>query len=181
MKTNFSSENNFVSEKLKPWAGSIILLPIIIYFLITSGNYHFIDNLNLLIHEGGHGIFSFFGKYIHALGGTLMQIIIPSMFIIYYYYKKNRLATQLFLIWLGENFFNISIYAADARTQSLHLIGGNKVYHDWHYLLGEIGLLDYDGVVGNVFIFLGIAAFIISLFIPIIIKKEEPVNINLEL
>ncbi len=171
----------FLLENIKLWIGSIVLLPLTIYLFLTVGSYHFIDYLNLLIHEGGHGVFSFFGKYIYALGGTLMQIIIPSMFVVYYFFRKNKFATQIFLVWLGENFLNISVYAADARNQALHLLGGNKVYHDWHYLLGEIGLLDYDYIVGNIFVYLGAASFVVAILIPIIIKKQEPVKLNLEL
>jgi len=58
----------------------------------------------------------FFRKFIFTLGGTLMQIIIPSMFIIFYLIKKKKFGTQIFLVFLGENLINISVYAADARA-----------------------------------------------------------------
>ncbi len=73
-----------------------------------------------------------------------MQLIIPSMFIIYYLIKKKKFGTQIFLVWLGENLMNISVYAADARTQKLPLLGGNKVYHDWTWLLSQTGMLEQD-------------------------------------
>jgi hypothetical protein len=58
---------------------------------------------------------------------------------------------QFSLLWLGQNLINISVYAADAQARRLPLLGGNKVYHDWHYLLNEIGLLQYDAEVGYFF------------------------------
>ena len=48
---------------------------------------------------------------------------------------------QVSLLWFGQNFINISVYAADAQAKRLPLLGGNKVYHDWDYLLREIGIL----------------------------------------
>lgn len=173
--------NKQFKEYIFKWIGTIILLPIIIYLILHIGDFLLIDYLNLLIHEGGHGVFKIFGGIIYTFGGSLMQIIIPSMFVVYYLITKKKFLVQLFLIWLGENFFNISIYAKDARTRKLPLLGGNKVYHDWNYLLTKIGLLDYDYLIGNIFIALGLISLILALFIPLIIKNEKPVNLDLHL
>ncbi len=181
MKNFYQPPKDSTLEKVFPWFGSILLFPLMIYFFLNIGNYLLIDYLNLLIHEGGHGIFKIFGKYIHALGGTLMQIIIPSMFIVFYFIKKQKFGAQIFLVWLGQNLFNISVYAADARAQKLPLLGGNKVYHDWTYLLNTIGLIEYDKLIGNVFVFLGVAAFIVAIIVPLLIKKQAQTQIDLGL
>jgi hypothetical protein len=181
MKNFYHPKEDSALEKIFPWLGSILLLPLMIYFFLNIGNYLLIDYLNLLIHEGGHGIFKIFGKFIHALGGTLMQIIIPSMFIVFYFIKKQKLGAQIFLVWLGQNLFNISVYAADARAHKLPLLGGNKVYHDWTYLLNTVGLIEYDKLIGNVFVFLGVAAFIVAIVVPLLIKKQAQTEIDLGL
>lgn len=181
MKNFYHPKEDSALEKIFPWLGSILLLPLMIYFFLNIGNYLLIDYLNLLIHEGGHGIFKIFGKFIHALGGTLMQIIIPSMFIVFYFRKKQKLGAQIFLVWLGQNLFNISVYAADARAHKLPLLGGNKVYHDWTYLLNTVGLIEYDKLIGNVFVFLGVAAFIVAIVVPLLIKKQAQTEIDLGL
>jgi len=168
-------------KHIKPWLGTITLLPIVIYYTINKGQFTFIDYINLLIHEGGHGIFKVFGKFIYVLGGTLMQIIIPSMFVIYYLIKKKKFGTQIFLIWLGENLMNISIYAADARAQKLPLLGGNKVYHDWTWLLSQTGLLEQDQLVGSVFYGTGILMFLIALSLPLFLKETEPAKIDINI
>ena len=181
MKLNFIPPADSILEKLWPWIGSVVLLPLMVYFTANIGNFLLIDTVNLLIHEGGHGIFSFFGKFIYTLGGTLMQIIIPSMYIGFYFAKRNRFGTQAFLVWLGQNLFNISVYAADARAQKLPLLGGNKVYHDWNYLLSEIGLINYDKMFGEIFILLGVTAFFVALLIPLFIKEHKEIDLNLEI
>jgi hypothetical protein len=169
-------------EKATPWIGSVILLPITIYLMLNDGRIIFVDYVNLLIHEGGHGIFKIFSsRFFHALGGTLAQILIPGMFIVFYFVNRKRIALQIFLLWLGQNFINISIYAADARAQKLPLLGGKKVYHDWTYLLRETGLLNFDQEVGLFFYLLAISSFIVALAVPILLRDYKPTKINLDL
>lgn len=155
-------------DEFKKWIPSIIILPIAIYWTLNRGNYGLIDNADLVIHEAGHLFFKFFGSFIYTLGGTLMQIILPS--IIFYYFFRNHYRTgmQFSLLWLGQNFINISVYAADAQARKLPLLGGNKVYHDWHYILGEIGILQYDTEVGYFFFGIAILLFITTLIMPLI-------------
>lgn len=173
-------QNDFWKSFL-PWMGTIVLLPVVVYYTLNGGRFTFVDYINLLIHEGGHGIFKIFGKFIYTLGGTLIQIIIPGMFVVFYLLKKKKFMAQLFLIWLGENLINISVYAADARAQKLPLLGGNKVYHDWNWLLRETGLLEYDYAVGYFFFGLGVIMFLAALLIPLFVMEHKHVNISLNL
>jgi hypothetical protein len=155
-------------DEIKKWIPSIIILPIAVYWILNRGQYGLIDNADLVIHEAGHLFFKFFGSFIYTLGGTLMQIILPS--IIFYYFFKNHYRTgmQFSLLWLGQNFINISVYAADAQAQRLPLLGGDKVYHDWHYILGRLGMLQYDAEVGYFFFGIAILLFTTTLIMPLI-------------
>lgn len=159
--------------KFKPFISSFFLLPVMIYFALTRGKFHFIDWFNLLIHEGGHGIFMFFGRFIYVAGGTLMQIILPSLFVYYAAKRKYIFTTQLSLVWLAQNLINISVYAADARAKKLPLLGGKKVYHDWTYLLGKLDLLEYDQAVGLFFYSTAIGIFIITFLLPAFMPKQN--------
>lgn len=161
---------------------SALLLPVMVYLLLNEGRIFLVDYVNLLIHEGGHGIFGISGvRYLQALGGTIMQLLIPTVFIVYYYLHNKKITTQIFLVWLGQNMINVSVYAADARAQKLPLLGGNKVYHDWNYLLSEIGLLEYDNLVGLTFYLMAIGMFIISSLIPLLLRDYKQANISLNL
>lgn len=155
-------------DNFKRWIPSVIILPLAVYWIINRGQFGLLDNIDLVIHEAGHFFFSFFGKFIYTLGGTLMQIILPSIIVSYFYRNNYRTGVQFSLLWLGHNFINISVYAADAQARKLPLLGGNKVYHDWHYLLSEVGILQYDYIVG--YTFMGIAAiiFIIAILMPLL-------------
>ena len=158
-----------------------MLIPLIYYLIRNDARVIIVDYVNLLIHEGGHGIFKIFGKYIHAIGGTLAQILIPGMFVVFYFINKKKIPAQISLVWLGQNLINISIYASDARAQRLPLLGGKKVYHDWTYLLGETGLLNFDKEVGIFFYSLAIITFLTALVMPLLIKSYKPAKINLDI
>ena len=178
---NYHQTKNDFWKSFSPWIGTIVILPIAIYYTLNGGKFTFIDYINLLIHEGGHGIFKIFGKFIYTLGGSLMQIIIHGMFVVFYLLKKNKFGAQIFLIWLGENLINISVYAADATAKKLPLLGGNRVYHDWNWLLGECSLLEYDYVFGYLFFGLGILMFVIALLVPLIVIDHQRINIPLNI
>lgn len=155
-------------DLVKRWIPSLIILPIAFYWISNRGNYGLIDNADLVIHEAGHVFFMLFGKFIYTLGGTLMQIILPSIIALYFFRNFYRTGVQFSLLWLGQNFINISVYAADAQVRKLPLLGGNKVYHDWNYLLSEIGILKYDAGVGYFFIGIAILIFIVAIILPLI-------------
>ena len=158
-------------DEFKRWIPSIIMFPVIIWLLLNRGEYTLIDNADLVIHEAGHFFFMFFGKFIYTAGGTLMQIILPSFIACYFFRNEYRTGVQFSLLWLGQNFINISVYAADARVQKLQLIGGNKVYHDWHYLLGELNILHLDTEAGYFFAGIAVTIFIITLILPLLIHN----------
>jgi len=174
--TDITAEMKFIKGSgdklyhLKKWLPSIIILPIAIYFVLNRGDYLFIDNADLVIHEAGHFFFRFFGRFIYTAGGTLMQIILPSLIVWYFFRNSYRTGVQFSLLWLGQNFINISVYAADAQVRKLHLLGSNKVYHDWHFMLSELNILDYDHAVGYFFFSIAIIIFIVALLMPLVIK-----------
>ncbi len=153
-------------EVWREWRVSIILLPFCVYHVLTRQDYGLLDNADLLIHEAGHFFFGFFGQFIRVAGGTFMQILLPSILVWHFLVHSYRTGAQIALFWLGHNFLNISVYAADARARLLPLLGGNRSGHDWHYLLGRLDLLEHDASVGHFFVALAIISFILLLIMP---------------
>lgn len=126
----------------------------------TPDHYGWIDSLDLAIHEAGHPIFGIFGEFIGFAGGTLMQLLVPAVFLGYFWRHGDRHAATVMLWWLAHNLWNITPYIADARTQDLPLVGGGE--HDWAYLLGELGLLRQDRVIAAAVHFAGVLLFVAS-------------------
>lgn len=103
---------------------------------------HVIDSANLAFHEAGHLIYGVFGHRLAVYGGTLGQLTFPLIAAWTFYRQKSTLSFAVALIWLGENFFNIARYMADARSQELPLVGGGD--HDWTEIFSRWGVLDSD-------------------------------------
>ncbi|MCX6132762.1 MAG: hypothetical protein NTU47_03015 [Ignavibacteriales bacterium] len=113
-----------------------------------------IDTIDLFIHEGGHGIFRFLGQFMHFLGGSLIQFIIPVTTIVVFLRTSGPRTLMATLYWLGQNMINVSIYIADAPKQQLTLISRHAM-HDWRWLCGYLGIMDSAGDLAAVVAFLG--------------------------
>lgn len=109
--------------------------------------YRFLDGLDLPIHETGHIVFAWGGEVITALGGTMFQLIVPLLFVIYFWRRGDRHAATVPLWWVGQNCWNIARYVADARAMDLPLVGGGE--HDWNFLLGVWGALPKDTLIAR--------------------------------
>jgi hypothetical protein len=157
------------AKPLQKWIASALLLTLALYFIISRGQYTLIDNADLIIHEAGHFFFGFLGSFIHAAGGTLMQILFPLFLAGYFFRSGYRAGVQVFLFWLGQNLVNISVYAADARVRKLHLLGNGK--HDWYYMLGQLNLLAQAELVGYLFFSLAIIALVMAIILPLYLDE----------
>ena len=113
-----------------------------------------IDTIDLFIHEGGHGIFRFFGQFLYFLGGSLIQFIIPITTIIVFLRTSGLRSLMATLFWLGQNMINVSVYIADAPKQQLTLISKHAL-HDWRWLCNYMGIMDWSGELAGIVAFLG--------------------------
>jgi hypothetical protein len=129
--------------------------------LLHPGDYSLMDSVDLPIHETGHLVFAPFGELVQMMGGTLFQLIVPSVFVGYFALRKDRHAASCVLWWVAQNCWNVSVYARDARAQELPLVGGGE--HDWAYLLGRFGWLPYDQTVGQSFWWAGVALYLVAI------------------
>lgn len=110
----------------------------------------FMHNINLPFHEAGHLIFSPFGRFMHVLGGSLGQLLMPLICLgAFLYPNRNPFAASVALWWFAENLMDLAPYIGDARAGELPLLGGvtgSEVedFHDWEVLLKMLGWLHYD-------------------------------------
>ena len=118
------------------------------YYASTPTDWHFIDSVNLIIHEAGHWIFLPFGEFMNILGGSLFQCLFPLIYIGYFIWKSDNFSASLLGFWFGQNLINVSVYASDALTMQLPLLGGDSVIHDWNYILGALHQLQHSHQIG---------------------------------
>ena len=128
-------------------ARRLFLIPVLIYvvWLVFGYEYHFIDGVNLLFHEGGHVFLNFFGETLHFLGGTFGQLFFPVACAVHFLQARRFYESWLMGIWFAESLMNTARYLGDAQVQTLPLVGGH--IHDWNWLLQRWGILDHcDGI-----------------------------------
>ena len=140
-------------------AGRTLFLAVLFFwglklvFSSVAGNYagqSFLHLINLPFHEAGHILFRPFGRFMMTLGGSLNQFLIPLICLLTFLLKtRDPFAASVSLWWLGENFLDLAPYINDARDLKLVLLGGvtgrdAPGFHDWQYILGKTGLLEYD-------------------------------------
>lgn len=136
---------------------TLVLAAYGLYYLLAPGHYGLFDYVDLAIHETGHVVFRPFGEFIGALGGTLLQLLLPLAFVWYFWRRRERHAATVAGWWVAQNFWNIAVYVQDAQAEELPLVGGGE--HDWAYLLGELGLLEHDRFIGQLVRFAGVLIF----------------------
>lgn len=136
----------------------IFYVAFLLYAFANRGEYLFIDNVNLVIHEGGHPLFSYFGHALMIWGGTLLELIVPSALALYFAYMRQPTGTAFCAFFFFENFLYISVYMADARAMALPLVttgDSDFVEHDWNYIFSQLGVLPYEMRIAAVVEFLG--------------------------
>jgi len=145
----------------------------------------FLHLVNLPFHEAGHIIFRPFGSFITSLGGTLGQLLMPSICMGVLLLKtRDPFGTSVALWWIGENFLDIAPYVNDARAGQLPLLGGNfghsapYGFHDWQYLLTESGLLQYDHFLAKTAFATGAVIMLLSLLWSgfLLVKRYHSLN-----
>lgn len=147
------SEWTGANEPWKPMPRWSILAWLIFYgwFLVYAftqhGGFLFIDTANMVVHEGGHALFGWFGATLGLWGGTLLQWLVPLLLAAYFFYHRQPAAFVFCLFFFFENWIYTATYMADARAMELPLVTlGDPEFakHDWNTIFGNLGVLDYD-------------------------------------
>lgn len=128
----------------------------------------FMHLVNLPFHEAGHIIFSPLGRFMTVLGGSLMQVLVPLICLGALVFQTcDPFGASLCLWWLGESLLDLAPYIADARALQLVLLGGHTGAevegHDWEFILGSLGWLHLDRMLGLAAHRLGVVLIITSL------------------
>lgn len=151
-------------------AGTVAWLVFYFIFLWTfwagRGFLMLFINVDLIMHEAGHLLFSHTGShFLTILGGTLLQLIVPAALAVQFAYQRQPYGTAFAAFVFFQNFLYIGEYMADARSQALPLVsvGGGEAGHDWTYLFSTLGLLKFDIGIGRLTRFLGWTGMLASM------------------
>ena len=130
----------------------------LVYAFSQHGAFLFIDLANLVVHEGGHLLFGWFGPTLGLWGGTILQWLVPLLLAAYFFSQRQTTAFAFCSFFFFENWLYTATYMADSRAMLLPLVtAGDSDYveHDWHTIFSGLGVLQYDTKIAAVVSFLG--------------------------
>jgi len=98
-------------------------------------------------------------------GGSILQCLVPIISIFIFYRQRDFFAISISFGWLSTNLFYIATYIADSRSMSLPLVSpfGCEPLHDWNYILGKMGMLNYDTALASFIRLMAIVSMLICL------------------
>ncbi len=137
----------------------------LVYAFAMHGGYLFIDSANLVVHEGGHLLFAWFGQTLCLWGGTILQWAVPFLLAVYFFHQRQVAAFVFCLFFFFENWLYTATYMADARAMILPLVtaGNSEVAeHDWNAIFSSLGVLQYDTTIAAIVRTLGWCGMIAS-------------------
>src|SRR5438477_11431275 len=130
----------------------------LLYVFHSHGGFLFIDMANLVVHEGGHMLFGWFGPTIGLWGGTLLQWLVPFLLAGYFFTQRQITSFAFCAFFFFENWLYTATYMADARAMVLPLVttgDPDNIEHDWHTIFSSLGVLQYDTTIAGIVRYLG--------------------------
>jgi hypothetical protein len=119
------------------------------------------------IHEFGHVMFRAFGDFMHSLGGSLFQVVLPLVFgSVFLLKNRDPFAASVMLWWTAVAVMDIAPYIYDAlHPQHVLLTGrtGDDGPHDFIDVLSDLGVLKSAQTIGYGVHRLGVALMLASL------------------
>jgi hypothetical protein len=135
------------------------------YTFSKHGGFLFIDSANLVVHEGGHLLFGWFGQTLGLWGGTILQWLVPLLLAAYFFRQRQPAGFIFCAFFFFENWLYTATYMADARAMALPLVtAGDSDYveHDWNTIFTSLGLLQYDTTIAGIVRFFGWCGMLVS-------------------
>jgi hypothetical protein len=136
----------------------IFYVGFMIYAFNAHGGFLFIDSANLVVHEGGHNLFAWFGQTLCLWGGTILQWMVPFLLAAYFFAHRQTTGFVFAAFFFFENWLYTATYMADARAMELPLVTtGDPEFaeHDFHAIFSSLGVLDHDTQIAAVVRILG--------------------------
>ena len=140
-------------------------------------NNSFMHLINLVFHEAGHVIFRLLGDFMTILGGSLVQLLVPIIFLFSFIKHKDTFAASIMLWWLAQSMMDLVAYIDDAQRQEMWLLGGVQGkdlpgIHDWNNILGQLGFLNYSHFLATLVSWLAIFIMVLAFIWGAVLLKK---------
>ena len=137
---------SYLWKTIGPRRVGLVVMCVYAAWLVFFYRYHWVDGINLLIHEAGHLVFSLFGETLGVLAGPALQLAVPFYITFRLWRRGEAVPAAVSALWSAESLMYTAEYMADANRLALPLIGGHP--HDWRLLLDRAGALESAEEIG---------------------------------
>jgi hypothetical protein len=111
-------------------------------WVLAGGQSAFLLNyVDLGFHEIGHVLFAWAPGLVPALSGSVVQVAVPVGLALYFLQRRESFASALLFAWAATSAANVSVYVADAQSQTLALLGNGR--HDWAWVFSSLGHMEW--------------------------------------
>ena len=137
---------SWIWKMIGPRRVGLVAMCVYAAWLVFFYRYHWVDGINLLIHEAGRLVFSPLarvstgGETLAVLAGPLLQIAVP-LYITYRLWRRGESTpAAVSALWSAESLMYAAESMADANRLPLPVIGDHS--NDWRLLLDRAGALE---------------------------------------
>jgi hypothetical protein len=126
---------------------------LLLYLSLNWDQLTLLDKVHLPIHEGGHLLFGWLGETLGLWGGTLLQLLVPSLLAVSFALRRELPGTAFCAFSFFHSLTGVATYMADALRLELPLVtiggAGDEAEHDWVRIFSSLGVLPHAIQIGN--------------------------------
>ena len=125
---------SYLWKTIGPRRVGLVVMCVYAAWLVFLYRYHWVDGINLLIHEAGHVVFSPLarisagGETLAVLAGPLLQLAVPFYITFRLWRRGEAVPAAVSALWSAESLMYTAEYMADANRLALPPIGDHP--HD---------------------------------------------------
>jgi len=160
-------------------AAAAVVAALALLTFTRNGWIPLLSGADLGMHEFGHLVFAWSPTIWEQFAGSFMQVALPLAVASYFWRRADTFAAIVALAWAAESLNNVSVYIYDATRMVLPLFNddGSGAGHDWHNILGELGLLGSTDQLAYLVRGLSAALFVAALTLAVrgFVRARRPV------
>jgi hypothetical protein len=114
------------------------------------------QSFDFLLHEMAHIVTAFLPAILTAAAGSLSEILLGTVLVAAAFKTRSYMTSLICCLWFMLACQSAGVYMADARAQKLELVslgamlsGSDEATHDWHFVFGQLHILNFDTFIGN--------------------------------
>lgn len=140
--------------------------------LVNGGAMQYV--VSIPMHELGHFLFMPLGEMMTVLGGSLLEVLLPSILFVWFFKRECSGLASFALYLAGYGLIHVAAYMGTARNHDGMVflsLDQNPETHDWFRLFGWWGLLEHDTTVSAITTCIGVVVVLLAITLLFIVPQ----------